>query len=364
MERFDGLTSSLTPFRTGTHMIRLKDIAERAGVSIMTVSKALRDAPDISEATKLRLRALASEMGYVPDSLAQGLRTRNSRLLGLVISTITNPVFARMMLAIEEKATAAGYELLLAHSLNEPEREAAALRRFIARRVEGILVAPVYRLNQSAGVYDEIQRCGIPTVILGHRTSFCSRFCGVETDDLQGSSIATRHLLALGHRRIAFLAGPATSPWARERLDGFRRALREADLEPDDRLVFSAGATIEEGEKAALQLLHETTGVTAIQAVNDFVAIGAAEVLKRQEIRIPEDMSMIGYGDILMSGHYRVPLTTIHQPKFRLGETAMDLMLQAIRGVRPESRRLPVSLVVRSSTELCRSEPEVLAVPV
>ena len=345
-------------------MTRLKDIAERAGVSIMTVSKALRDAPDISEATKLRVRALASEMGYVPDSLAQGLRTRNSRLLGLAISAITNPVFARMMLAIEERASAAGYDLLLAHSLNEPEREAAVLRRFIARRVEGILVTPVYRLGVTADVYDEVRRCGIPTVILGHRTSFCSRFCGVETDDVHGSALATRHLLSLGHRRIAFLAGPPASPWARERLEGYQRGLREVDIEPDDRLIFSAGATIEEGEKAALQLLHESTGVTAVQAVNDFVAIGAAAVFGRQGIRIPEDISMIGYGDILMSGHFRVPLTTVHQPKFSLGETAMDLMFQAIRGGRPESRRLPVNLIVRSSTALCRSEPGVLATPV
>jgi LacI family transcriptional regulator len=331
-------------------MIRLKDIAERAGVSIMTVSKALRDAPDISEATKLRLRALASEMGYVPDSLAQGLRTRNSRLLGIVISAITNPVFARMLVAIEEKASAAGYELLIAHSLNDPDREAVALRRFIARRVEGILVTPVYRLGLAAEVYDELRRCGIPTVILGHRTSFCAQFCGIETDDVQGSTLATHHLLALGHRRIAFLAGPPAAPWARERLEGYQRALREQDLEPDDQLVFSAGATIEEGEKAALELLNESTGATAVQAVNDYVAIGAAAVLSRQGIRIPEDISLVGYGDILMSGHLRVPLTTIHQPKFSLGETAMELMFQAIRGERPDSRRLPVGLVVRSST--------------
>jgi DNA-binding LacI/PurR family transcriptional regulator len=329
----------------------------------MTVSKALRDAPDISEATKLKLRALASEMGYVPDSLAQGLRTRNSRLLGLVISTSTNPVFARMMLAIEEKASAAGYELLLAHSLNQPDREAAALRRFIARRVEGILVAPVYRLSQSAEVYDEVGRCGIPTVILGHRVPYCSRFCGVETDDIHGSALATRHLLSLGHRRIAFLAGPPASPWARERLEGFHRAFREADLEPDERLVFSAGATIEEGEKAALQLLQETADVTAVQAVNDFVAIGAAAVLDRQGIRIPEDVSVVGYGDILMSGHFKVPLTTIHQPKHSLGEAAMDLMFRAIQGVRPESRRLPVDLVVRSSTGVCRPDLAVLRAP-
>ena len=129
----------------------------------------------------------------------------------------------------------------------------------------------------------------------------------------------------------------------------------------DDRLVFSAGATIEEGEKAALQLLHELTDVTAVQAVNDFVAIGAAAAFGRQGIRVPEDISMIGYGDILMSGHFRVPLTTVHQPKFRLGEAAMDLMFQSMRGDCPESRRLPVEVVIRSSTSPCRPEPGVLA---
>jgi LacI family transcriptional regulator len=331
-------------------MIRLKDIAQRAGVSIMTVSKALRDAPDISEPTKTRLRALANEMGYVPDSLAQGLRTRTSRLMGLVISASTNPVLARVMMAIEEKAGALGYELLLAHTLNHAEREDVALRRLISRRAEGIFVTPVYRLSPSAAVYEELRRCGVPTVILGHRAPFCSQFLGVETDDAHGTYLAARHLLSLGHRRIAFLSGPPSAPWARERLQGYQRALREAGLEFDDHLVFSAGATIEEGEKAALQMLHENTGATAVQAVNDLVAIGAASVFDREGVRIPAQMSLVGFGDILMSGHYRIPLTTVHQPKYRVGEVAMDLMLRLTRGEKAESQRLPVELVVRAST--------------
>src|SRR5438132_3971965 len=131
-------------------MIRLKDIAERAGVSIMTVSKVLRDAPDISAATKTRVRQLAQQMGYVPDSLAQGLRTRRTKLLGLVIPSSENPLFSRIILAIEECAYDRGYEILLAHSLNSAEREESVIRRLLSRRVDGFLIAPVYRLGPKA----------------------------------------------------------------------------------------------------------------------------------------------------------------------------------------------------------------------
>src|SRR5204863_3858429 len=119
-------------------MVRLKDIANRAGVSVMTVSKVMRDAPDISANTKARIRALAQQMGYVPDSLAQGLRTRTTKLFGLVISAMTNPIFARVVMAIEERAHELGYEVILSHTLNIPEREDAAVRRLISRRVDGL----------------------------------------------------------------------------------------------------------------------------------------------------------------------------------------------------------------------------------
>ncbi len=168
-------------------MVRLKDIAAHAGVSVMTVSKVLRDAPDISAATKTRIRALAQQMGYVPDSLAQGLRTRTTKLFGLVISAMTNPIFARVVMAIEERAHELGYEVILSHTLNIPEREDAAVRRLISRRVDGLFISPVYRLGSQAPIYQELQRCGIPTIILGHSAAFCSQFVNVETDDLQAS---------------------------------------------------------------------------------------------------------------------------------------------------------------------------------
>ncbi len=129
-------------------MVRLKDIAQRANVSVMTVSKVLRDAKDISAQTKLRVRKLAEEMGYVPDALAQSMRSGTTKLMGLIIPSVANPVFARVILAIEEKAHEAGYDLLIAHSLNKPEREESAIRRMLARRVDGLFIVPTYRLHR------------------------------------------------------------------------------------------------------------------------------------------------------------------------------------------------------------------------
>lgn len=331
-------------------MVRLKDIAERAGVSVMTVSKVLRDAPDISPATKSRIRRLVEEMGYVPDSLAQGLRTRTTRLFGLVISAITNPIFARVALAIEERAHELGYDIILVHTFNQMEREETCIKRLLSRRVGGLFVSPVYRLAPAAPIYQELHRCGTPTVILGQRASFCSQFVNVETDDLAASAVATQHLLGLGHRRIAFFTGPPGAPWAQERYDGYRRALRDANIEVEDHLIFQAGATIEDGEKAALQMLQESPSATALQAANDLIAIGAANIFLRQGRKIPDDISIVGFGNILSSEHFKVPLTTVRQPKYRLGNAAMDSMVRLLRGERPETKRLPADLVVRAST--------------
>src|SRR5689334_20516234 len=218
-------------------MVRLKDIAERAGVSLMTVSKALRDEPDVSESTKVRLKLLAQQMGYVPDSSAQGLRTRTTKLFGLVVSSLTNPIFSRVVLAIEERAYELGYQVLLAHSLNIPEREEAAVLRMLSRRVDGLFISPVYRIATEARIYQELAARRIPTVLLGHSAPFCAQFPSVASDDQQGSYSATQHLLKLGHQRIAFLGGPAATPWSRERFEGYRMALREAGMDVDEKLV-------------------------------------------------------------------------------------------------------------------------------
>jgi LacI family transcriptional regulator len=331
-------------------MIRLKDIAEKAGVSVMTVSKVLRDAPDIAAGTKARIRLLATQMGYVPDTMAQGLRTRKTKLVGLVYSAITNPVFPRILLAVEDCVLTVGYDLIIGHSLNDPQREATIIHRMMSRRVDGLIVSPYYRMADSIPIYDELLASGIPTVIIGQRRSFCSQFSNVEIGDLDGSLLAMRHLLGLGHRRIAFFAGMSVVPSAQDRLEGYRRALREAQIEPDDRLVFNAGGTIEEGRKAAEQFLAEAPGATAVLAVNDLVAMGAGTVFLERGLKIPEDISLVGFGNVLASEYFRVPLTTLSQPKHRVGCAAVESLMQLIRGEKPETRHLPMELKVRSST--------------
>jgi DNA-binding LacI/PurR family transcriptional regulator len=159
-----------------------------------------------------------------------------------------------------------------------------------------------------------------------------------------------RHLIDLGHKKIAFFAGPMTSPTARERLNGYRRALREAGIESNDRLVYAAGSTIQEGQNAALQMLNEAADATAIQAANDLIAVGAAHVFQTHGLRIPADLSVAGYGNILLSEHCRVPLTTVSQPKMRLGISAIDLMQKLLRGEKTSTVRLPAEIIIREST--------------
>jgi len=331
-------------------MVRLKDIAQLTGVSVMTVSKALRDEPDVSSATKVKIKALAQQMGYVPDSSAQGLRTKTTKLLGLVIPSSTNPIYARIVFAIEERAHDLGYDTLLAHTLNKPEREDHAIRRMLSRRVDGLFISPVYRFEAEARIYQEIANRKVPTVLLGSPAPFCKNFVSIEIEELIASYNATRHLLDLGHKRIAYFTGPSTAPWAHERFEGYRRALREAGLDVDDKLVFQSGNTIEDGTNAALQMLNEDCHATAVQAVSDLVAIGAAETFITQGLKIPEDISIVGFGNILTAQYFRTPLTTVRQPKFRLGIAAVDALMSQIRGEILQPKRLAAELIERKST--------------
>jgi LacI family transcriptional regulator len=324
----------------------------------MTVSKALRDEPDVSAATKARIKLLAQQMGYVPDSTAQGLRTRTTKLFGLVIPSTTDPIYARIVLAIEERAHELGYDILLMHTLNNIEREEACVRRLLSRRVDGLFIAPVYRMDPEARLYQELLSRHTHTVLLGPPARFCSHFPSVQVDDVLGSYSATEHLLKLGHKRIAFFAGPLAAPWSQERFEGYRRALREVGSDVDERLVFQAGSTIEDGVNAALQMLNESCDATAVQAANDLVAIGCADAFLNQGIRIPQNLSVIGFGNTLTSQYFRVPLSTVRQPKFRLGAAAIELMMQILRGQRVESKRLPSELIIRASTASPSAAPE------
>jgi DNA-binding LacI/PurR family transcriptional regulator len=331
-------------------MTRLKDIAERAGVSVMTVSKALRDEPDVSSGTKTRIKVLAQQLGYVPDSTAQGLRNRTTKLFGLAVSSCADPFVARVVLAIEERAYELGYDILLAHTLNIPEREDACIRRFLARRVDGVFITPVYRVAAESRAYQELLGRRVPTVILGHSAPFCSQFPCLEGEDVSASAVATRHLLKLGHTRIAFLGGPPAHPWAQLRFEGYRNALREAGLDVDDKLIYQAGRTLEDGARVADQMVGEASSATAVQAVNDVVALGFAQACLKRGLRIPEDLSLVGFGNLPFCDHFQAPLTTLRQPKYRLGSAAVVAMQQLLRGQRPAVKPLTQELIVRAST--------------
>jgi LacI family transcriptional regulator len=322
----------------------------------MTVSKALRDESDVSGATKSRLKALALQMGYVPDSSAQGLRTKTTKMFGLVIPSITDPIFGRITFAVEERAHELGYDILLAHTLNQSEREEQCIRRLLSRRVDGLFISPVYRFAAEARIYQEILARKTPVVLLGAPAPFCKTFPGAEVEELIASYNVTHHLLQLGHKRIAYLAGPQVAPWAHDRFEGYRRALREANLDVDDKLVFQAGGTIEDGTKAALQMLNENCNATAVQAVNDLVAIGCATTLLTQGLKIPGDISIAGFGNILLADHFRVPLTTVRQPKYRLGVAAVEMMTALLRGEKVQTRRIAGELLERDSTAAPKAE--------
>jgi LacI family transcriptional regulator len=343
-------------------MVQLKHIAERAGVSLMTASKALRDKPDVAPGTKAKIKHIADQMGYVPDRCGQYLRGRRTYLIGICAPTATDPTVTPTIAGIHEFVYGLAYDLMLTTTQNSAEREEAAINRMIGRQVEGLFIIPTYRLPPEAPAYRRLTESQIPTIVIGQTAQFCHGFVNVQGDDLAASQTVTRHLIALGHKRIAFLTGLLSEPWAEERLEGYRRGLREVGLDVDDRLVFHAGRTIEDGARAASEMIAACSDATAIQAVTDLVAIGCAEIFVQHGYTIPKDISITGFGNIQLSEHCRVPLTTICQPKYRLGVVAAQMMSQMLAGRRPQPQRLPADLLVRASSAPAPRRPP-LATP-
>ncbi|MSR65717.1 MAG: LacI family transcriptional regulator [Verrucomicrobiae bacterium] len=331
-------------------MVTLKQIALEAGVSIMTVSKVMRDYPDIAPKTKERIRAIANQLGYVPDAAARSLRTRSTHTIGVVVPNINQAYFPRVFVGIEQVAKARGYKLFLAHSNDDPEQETAEIRELLSRKVDGLIIAPANRLDGNFEVFTLIESRNVPLVIMDRHPSQLGNLLHVVSDDRQGGYLAAKHLISLGHRAIAILTGPASCPSTQERTEGYRRALQEAGIAHRDELVFTAGHDVADGQKAAAELTNERTKCTAIFAHNDMVAIGAAEFFLQQKWSIPDDISIMGYGDVQSAQYYRVPLTTIRQPQSGMGQLAIQVLFEKMAGRPTESRRMPVEVVTRSST--------------
>ncbi len=334
-------------------MSTLKELATSLNLSVMAVSKALRDAPDISAATKARVQAEARRRNYVPNRAAQNLRLRRSGLLGVIMPQINHTYYSHLLWGMERQAEAVGLQVLLGSSLDRAETEMRETQKLIARQVEALLLVPAVRWQHRLATLELVRASGVPTVLLDAYPAGAENFPNVSwvvCDDARGGQIATEHLLELGHKEILFLAGPNGSSSGAGRFSGYQRALAAAGVPYSDERVFLADKDVDSGRKAMSQALSEKAAFTGIVAYNDSVAIGAAEALLQQGFRVPEDVSIVGFGDGVLATYYRVPLTTVRVPQTEMGETAVRLALELQKGHAAEPRTLPVEIIVRAST--------------
>jgi len=337
----------------GGSMSTLKEMAASLNLSVMAVSKALRDAPDISAATKARVQAEARRRNYIPNRAAQNLRLRRSGLVGIVVPQINHTYYSQLIWGVERQAEAIDLQVLISSSLDRTENEIREVQKLIARQVEALLLVPAVRWQHRLATLELIRASGIPTVLLDAYPAGAENFSNVTwvvCDDQRGGQIATEHLLELGHREILFLAGPNGSSSSAGRFSGYQRALAAAGVPYTDERVFLAAKDIDSGRKAMAQAMAEKVKFTGVVAFNDSVAIGAAEALRQQGFRLPEDVSMVGFGDGVLATYYRVPLTTVRVPQTEMGETALRLALELQKGKAVQPRSLPVEIIVRAST--------------
>lgn len=305
----------------------IKDVAALAGVSFATVSRVLDDRPEISDETKACVRAACAQLGYVPNAAARGLTGQSTHTIGLVVPDVSNPYFSGMTTAIEQAAAQHGYRVLLSNSLRDPEQELRAIDNFLSRQIDGILISPISPQSQSR---HKALLGDLPCVYLGvNHNKDCSY---VMADNEAGAYAATRYLLRLGHRDILFMGGRATSRTRELRLRGFYRALEEAGLKGRD---LSAPANVSQlrqwSYEQALELLPASLP-DAIFAFSDITALKILEAAEERGVRIPEDVSLVGYDNIGFAALPRIHLTTISQHKFQQGRIAVERLLEQING--------------------------------
>jgi DNA-binding LacI/PurR family transcriptional regulator len=327
--------------------ISIKDIAKATNVSYSTVSRALSDSPRVKTETKERIQRIAAEMGYLPSAVARSLVTRRTNIVGVVVPTITDLFFAEVIHAIEETALKHRYGVILANSGGDPERELAAIRALRERRVDGIIL--VSRCSSKEDLWAE-KGIDIPVVTVN---KFHKEHIGysVEADNFGSGREATQHLLDLGHRHIAHIAGLSEEWDSIERQRGYEQALRTYDLSIDPTLIARSDGQPKGGMVAMQQLLALPSRPTAVFCYNDATALGAMRAAHAAGLRIPQDLSVVGFDDIDLAPYFEPPLTTVAQPKREMGEKAVEMVLDLLAGDKlVEDCVLPSRLVIRGST--------------
>ncbi|MGH7904442.1 MAG: LacI family DNA-binding transcriptional regulator [Candidatus Dormibacteraceae bacterium] len=329
--------------------ITLKELATRAGVHPSTISRIANRDPGlrVSAATRSRVEALLEETGYRPDGVARSLRLRQSFVLAMIIPDITNPLFANIFRGIEDVANERGYGVILGNTAGSPERELAHLGGLRARRVDGVILASVFLRDPSVRW---LREQGVRHVLVNRFSEEGDPFVGA--DDVVGGLLGTRHLIELGHRRIAHLGGGPGISTAVLRRQGYLAALEEAGIEPDPALIVEAGYLEGPARVAVQQLLALESPPSAVFAVNDMAAIGAHGVAAERGLRVPEDIAIVGYNDIPLAGRLAPPLTTLRVPARRFGILAAEMLIEEIESGHELHRRviLEPELIVRGST--------------
>lgn len=328
--------------------MNIAEIARKANVSTATVSRTLNQSGPVKAATARKVWRAVTALNYYPNSHARALVSGRSRLLGLIVSDITNPFFPELIRAFEGLASQQQYDLLLTSTDYETARMTACLRRMLERKVDGVAMMTS---EMDLGLIKELSRRGVPIVFMDVG-QVGPRMSHVAIDYGNGVKQAVSHLVSLGHKQIAFISGPLDLHSARTRRQAFLEGMRHHRLKPEQRLIREGTHTAEGGEKAMAALLRLTKRPTAIVASNDWTAIGALHAIHAAGLTVPGDISLVGFDDIPLVSFTNPALTTVRMSAADVGATAFNALFGLIGGQRLEGDvyQVPTRLVVRDST--------------
>jgi LacI family transcriptional regulator len=331
--------------------VTLREVADAAGVHPGTASRALNLETRglVNEATAARVLRAADELGYRPNPIARGLKTNRSYTIGVLIPDLMNPLFPPIVRGIQDRLELAGYTPLIANTDNDPQRERIDFERLRARQVDGFITATARRDDD---LLVDVAAIGTPVVLVNRRLERAT-LPAVVGDDRAGVRLGVEHLADLGHRRIAYLAGPQQVSTGYLRHEGFLEAMRDRGLEPVPRLTrFGEAFTEAEGMRLCRELLDGGAAPTAIVAGNDLVALGCYDVFEERGIRCPDQISVVGFNDMPFADRFDPPLTTIRIPHYEIGARAAELLIELqgqAQGPPPQIQLSP-QFVARAST--------------
>jgi len=332
-------------------MSTIKDVADRAGVSIATVSRVLNSTGRVSDDLDLRVREAVKVLNYHPNMLARQLRRSESQTIGVLIPDSSNPYFAELGKGIEDVCFENGFTVVLCNTAENADKANSYLRTLYQQRAAGfVIVTP----RQPITDLDDLISKGVP-IILADRPlpSLQNSVDSISSDNFGGAEQAIKHLIALGHRRIGMIVGHLDLNTNKDRWQGVLSALEQARIKPDQALVFDQASYLpHSGFAGAGQLLEQADPPTAVFCFNDLIALGVLNYAQSHGVAIPSKLSVIGFDDIMLAA-YTVPgLTTVAQPKYELGRRAAEMLLRRIDGDRqpPQNEVLPTTLIERGTT--------------